>query len=410
MPMRYIILALSMLCFCSVGFAKEKKPKVDKVKTILKDAATAIKNQGGQDAVQARALKAVVREDVPNKQRVELYYTIALLDESMNDQENRKAYLKQKCDTARLFNTLLNMYDHLVLCDSVDHVPNSHGYAQPHYLRRTSSLRIKHRRNMLNGGKYYLIKSNYAQAYRFFDAYYQYRPDGDKTDLAKVVLWATECSYVTKNHNNTLRYVDEAIKASPDSLRSILQEYKCETFKHLGKDSLRLEALKEGVYFYPLHDYFFVNLVDYYHNNKRYEEGLKLCDTLITQYPDSALYWFAKSGLTLDMENFESTIVFADSAIHRKPDYFDAHYNRGMAYVKLAIIAQEEACVDIHNHRFASDRLHIRSLYRAALQSMQKVREHEPDNKDRWASALYRIYLNLNMGKEFDEIDKLMQK
>ena len=39
---------------------------------------------------------------------------------------------------------------------------------------------------------------------------------------------------------------------------------------------------------------------------------------------------------------------------------------------------------------------------------MEMVRKLEPKNTERWAPALYRIYLNLNLGKEFDEIDKLL--
>ena len=41
---------------------------------------------------------------------------------------------------------------------------------------------------------------------------------------------------------------------------------------------------------------------------------------------------------------------------------------------------------------------------------MEKVRELQPDMVDRWASPLYRIYLNLNKGKEFDEMDKILKK
>lgn len=408
--MHRYLLTLIILVFGLSLPAKEKKPKVDKVNTILKDASKAIKNMAGQEAVQARALAAVVRDDVPNSQRVSLYYCISELDESMNEQENRKAYLKQKCDTSRLFNTLLAMYDHLHLCDSVDHIPNSHGMAQPKYLRRTSSLRIKHRRNILNGGKYYLIKGNYAQAYRFLDAYYQYRPEGDKTELDRVVLWATECSYITKNHNNTLRYVNEAIKTSPENIRPVLQEYKCETYRALGNDSLLFQSLNEGLVNYPAHDYFFVHLIDEYHNTKRYDEGLHLCDTLISLNPNTALYWYAKSKLCLSAEDFEQAVEYADSAIACDSSFVDAHYNRGIGYVKLAIIAQEMACVDMNNERFYSDRLHIANLYRHARSSMEYVRSHDPENKERWASALYRIYLNLNMGKEFDEIDKLMHQ
>ena len=40
---------------------------------------------------------------------------------------------------------------------------------------------------------------------------------------------------------------------------------------------------------------------------------------------------------------------------------------------------------------------------------MEKYRQLVPDDNARWAPALYRIYLNLNMGKEFEEIDRLMK-
>ena len=35
---------------------------------------------------------------------------------------------------------------------------------------------------------------------------------------------------------------------------------------------------------------------------------------------------------------------------------------------------------------------------------MERYRELAPDQKDKWAAALYNIYLNLNMGKKFEEI------
>ena len=41
---------------------------------------------------------------------------------------------------------------------------------------------------------------------------------------------------------------------------------------------------------------------------------------------------------------------------------------------------------------------------------MERYRQLAPDQKQKWAPVLYTIYLNLNMGKEFDEIDRLMKK
>jgi hypothetical protein len=55
-------------------------------------------------------------------------------------------------------------------------------------------------------------------------------------------------------------------------------------------------------------------------------------------------------------------------------------------------------------------RQQIRKLYMEARPYMEAYRKLAPDEKRKWAPALYRIYLNLNMGKQFEEIDKVMRK
>ena len=55
------------------------------------------------------------------------------------------------------------------------------------------------------------------------------------------------------------------------------------------------------------------------------------------------------------------------------------------------------------------DRKAIENLYRMAQPCMEMVRKLEPENKERWGKHLYRIYMFLNRGKEFDEIDKLLR-
>ena len=58
----------------------------------------------------------------------------------------------------------------------------------------------------------------------------------------------------------------------------------------------------------------------------------------------------------------------------------------------------------------AKTRKQIQQLYREALPYLEKCIELQPSDKDRWGLPLYTIYLNLNMGKQFDEIDKLIDK
>ena len=41
---------------------------------------------------------------------------------------------------------------------------------------------------------------------------------------------------------------------------------------------------------------------------------------------------------------------------------------------------------------------------------MEQYRKMRPDDTARWAAPLYRIYLSLNMGKQFEEMDSLLKK
>ena len=50
----------------------------------------------------------------------------------------------------------------------------------------------------------------------------------------------------------------------------------------------------------------------------------------------------------------------------------------------------------------------VDKLYRTALPYLEQYRAMAADKIDRWGRPLYRIYLSLNMGDKFDEIDKLL--
>ena len=51
----------------------------------------------------------------------------------------------------------------------------------------------------------------------------------------------------------------------------------------------------------------------------------------------------------------------------------------------------------------------LHQYYVQARTPFERLRELQPDRKDIWATPLYRIYLNLNMGKEFDEMEKVLK-
>ena len=92
------------------------------------------------------------------------------------------------------------------------------------------------------------------------------------------------------------------------------------------------------------------------------------------------------------------TLKVSDQLIAIAPNLAEAYFNAGTSYVNLALKLNER-----------KDKKQIRQLYQKARPYMEQYRKLMPKEKEKWGPALYRIYLNLNMGKQFDEIDQLLK-
>lgn len=401
---------LLLLVSCSI-YSKEKQPKQEKFSSIYKTAKLALKNQSNQEAALGALLGTLTRPELSNKQKADVFYTAALLDESLNGVENDKAYLKRTYDTTKFFNKLRDMYEHLRQCDSVDVLPDASGRIRTRFHKKTHSQRLEHRRNILGGGRFYLAKKNYSAAYPFFDFYCTYR-DEEKSDTLyqTATLWATLSAFLTDNYQGTIKYADAAISFSDSATAAILQEYKVRAYASLGRDSLWVASLKEGTEKYPEHDYFFVQLADWYQGQRAFKDERLLADRLIAKTGGKAIHYYAKSKSFLSEDRYEDCIAYADSTIALESDFVDAYYNKGIAYLNMAVVAQESSCKDVKNPQYIADKQRTQSLYREARPCMEMVRRLEPERHERWAPPLYRIYLNLNLGDEFNEIDRLLNQ
>jgi hypothetical protein len=56
------------------------------------------------------------------------------------------------------------------------------------------------------------------------------------------------------------------------------------------------------------------------------------------------------------------------------------------------------------------DKKKYTDYYQRARTYMEYYRLLMPKEEEKWAPVLYRIYLNLNLGKQFDEIDRLLKR
>ena len=69
----------------------------------------------------------------------------------------------------------------------------------------------------------------------------------------------------------------------------------------------------------------------------------------------------------------------------------------------------DKATTDINDPKYAEAQATVKKFYEEVKPIYEKSRALKPDQKDLWLQGLYRVYYNLNMGPEFEEIDKMMK-
>lgn len=404
------------MLFTVIGGQAAEKPV--KYKTVQSEAKTAIKNGSNQANAEKNLLAIVNREDITKNQRADIYFTAGELERSMNKAENMKLYLHQAYDTAKFFSTILKMHEYMLSCDSVEVMQcDESGKIKFRHRNKSRELMLLYRSNLRSGGMFFLKKDKFAEAYPYFDMYLTTAAHPIMEDVAavtgdtllpRIAYWATLSAYNANQPQSALKYIDRAIAGMTDSVRVSLQEYKVRCYEALGEEEQWVNQLIEGNALYPNHDYFFLHLMDVYEQQKNYDAAIALCDTMLQRVGDRAIYWYGKSQIYLRKQDFEHTIQTANEALRCDSTMIDAYYNKGIAYLNEAIIFAETACNDIRDPKCRQDRLTLQNLYQHAREPLEQMRRLSPDASDRWASPLYRIYLNLNMGKEFSEMEKIL--
>lgn len=389
---------------CSLGAAN-----------VLKEARAAIKSGSNLENTEKKLLETVSAEDA-KYDKAELYFTAALVNKKINEQENEKLYLKQKYDTARFFNSIYNMFCRFQECDSVEQMPDKNGRIKIKRRGKAREILMPYRKNLLNAGKFYMRKTNYKEAYRFLDLYLGTAAfpmfAGDDfaqkdTLYTKAAYWATLSAYNQNDAKRTLKYMDEALKHPFQ--RFALTEYKARAHKELGDTVAWVRTLEEGIKAFPDHSFFFTSLMDYLNERHEYGKALKFARRMVDFDRENVLFRYAESVVLMNMNDYQGCIEVSDSVLKLDSAYTDAYYNKGISYYNLAMTKAETACTDVRSPQFKKDRMDIVALYEQARLPMETVRKLAPEDKRRWAPPLYAIYLYLNRGKDFAEIEKILR-
>ena len=392
---KLLILIIGGLMMSAACCAQKKQ--IGEARTILKS---------GKNIEQAEKLMTDLLKDKANENNTRIYDIWLQAVEKQYLAINEKMYVKQKVDTTNFFNLAKRMFVVAERLDSIDAKPDKNGKVNPEYRKANAAKMSAYRPNIYYGGAHHLKKGDFKTAFDFFEMYldcdrqplftgYDYMYKDPK--MGEVAYWATYCGYRLNDPLLVLRHAATA-QRDEQKLEYTLQ-YMAEAWDKLEDDSMCIATLWQGFKKYPASNYFFPRLMDTYNRRGNYLMADSVVNEALKTDTLNELYLFAKSMVMLNLKKYGDCLKFSDQLIKLNPNLPDIYYNGGLACLNIA------QRMDSRKYK-----KQVKKMYEKARPYMEKYREMAPDEVDKWAPALYRIYFNLNMGKQFDEIDKLLRK
>lgn len=366
--------------------------------------------KAGNELAKAEESMRNLLKDSANRKNDKIWLVLFDAIKKQYDVGNEQLYLKKQYDTAVMFNATRRMFLVLESFDSIDAEPDKHGRIVLKYRKKHSAFLNTYRPNMYNGGLFFARKGDFKQAFDFFDTYIDCKnqPIFSEYDygtrdslLSRAAYMAVYCGFKQNDAGKTLKYSELAM--ADTARRKFLYQYLAETYKQQSDTAKYKSLLLAGFDRYPRSMYFFPRLFDLYYKHDDMRNALILCDRALETDSANAVFLYAKSTVLLNIGRYDECINISDGLIARNDTLADAYLNAGLAYFNQALR------IDSNTLMSRKQKSRLRNLYKSAMPYLERYRALAPDQKGKWGMPLYTIYLNLNMGKEFEEIDTLLK-
>lgn len=404
--MKKVLFSLTLLFAASlITFAQEKAVK----------EAKKIANGTNPNFDEAEKLIDEALVNPETKDVAETWNVAGFIQKRRSEKEMENAYLRKPYDTVQVYNSALKMCQYYFKCDELAQIPNEKGKIKNKYRRANSSAMLAERGNLINGGIYFFNNEQNEEALKCFGTYVDIavHPMFEKenllqtdTILPQIAYYASLAAAKMEDYPNVLKYAPYA--KEDKEVGKYAMEFISTALKAEGDTAKWIASLQEGIQKYPDYQFFFGHLIDYYSNNNKYDEAMKFADDMLAKDPNNAFYLYVKGYLYHNMEDYDKAIEFYKKAIGIDPTYAEAYSNIGLIYCLKAQDFSEKATSDVNDPKYQEDQATLRSFYEEAKPYYEKARELKPDQKDLWGNGLSRVYYNLQMGPEFEEISKIM--
>lgn len=352
----------------------------------------------------ASARKRITTRQDSLKIRVDSIHKVFISIKQQYDVENEKAYLKQKYDTARLFELNKTLFATAYSLDDADGAKN-----KIHKLRKKNSTLLNdYRLNLFNAGNFYLRKGKNREAYDYYNEYIKsaemplfegYDFAQNDSLMPRVAFWAVVAASLDGKPEQVLQHIEMSYKWVRKE--QVLQ-FKAQALKQLhgSNDYSYAETLKQGFEKSPEYMFFFNNLIKYYTENNKLDSAIMVCDKALridnARTIHKRRFVYAKSIVLLNQEKYDDCIELCEQLIVIDSLFAPAYYNAGLSYLKKANLLDRK------------EKKAKRAMLNLSRKYLEIYKGMVPKEREKWAPLLYQVYFGLNLGKNFSEIDKMM--
>lgn len=167
-----------------------------------------------------------------------------------------------------------------------------------------------------------------------------------------------------------------------------------------------LATIKEGTERFPTQEYFIGNLMDYYIQKGRIDDGLTEIDQVLAKN-ETPYFLYVKGVLQYEKKDYDAAIATFNSIIAKNSDFVAEAYSKiGDCYFFPAqLIVEENSKISMDDPKYAENEAKIKELYEKAAPNYEKAKELKPDNRQLWGQYLLNIYWKLNKA-EYDALEK----
>ena len=336
---------------------------------------------------------------------------------SIYDEENMKLYIPGgQADTAKLYNSLAKMFEYYTKCDEMEQAKVKSGELKKPKLRKKLAKTLAVVRPQLtNAGVEAFNANNYANALKYFGMFVDAPQNPifeDNEAIQNDTLTALFANYAALSAN----FVKD--NAAVIKYGKIGKEHKEEGYRSLmcmaevyGKsetpDSVQwLATIKEGVEKFPAQEYFIGNLMDYYIQKGKIDEGLAQINDIIAANP-SPYFVYVKGVLQYEKKDYDGAIATFNEIIAKNGEFVaEAYAKIGDCYFfQGQDIEEANSKLTMDDPKYAEGEAKVKDFYGKAQPFYEKAKELAPDNKQLWGQFLLRIYWKLNKA-EYDALEK----